>query len=312
MPVQVMGGGSNLIFSDEGFSGLVMKIGLQGVRFEDRGEECVVGVQAGQDWDRLVQASVERGLGGIECLSGIPGLVGATPMQNVGAYGQEVEDVITVVRALERETLQMVEFERQACGFAYRQSRFKNEDLGRYIIVEVEYCLKKEARPQLHYAELQRYVEEKVDIEGLESGAALQAVRQAVLELRRGKSMVVDAADPNARSAGSFFLNPVVSKQQFGAIEERWAAMGGEGAVPSFDAAEGVKVPAAWLVERAGFAKGYRRGGIGVSEKHALALVNWGGTTRELLQLAEQICRGVEEKFGVRLEREPVVVEWES
>ena len=309
MPVQVMGGGSNLIFADEGFAGLVMRIGLQGVDFEDGGRACVVRAQGGEDWDGLVRDCVERGLGGIECLAGIPGWVGATPMQNVGAYGQEVKEVITAVKALERETLEVVEFGPGECGFGYRQSRFKNEDAGRYIIVEVDYSLKKEGTPQLRYEELRRYVAEKGDGGGLGSGrGALQAVRQAVLALRRGKSMVVDAEDPNARSAGSFFLNPVVSQEQFGAIEERWAAMGGEGGVPAFDDGEGVKVSAAWLVERAGFAKGYRLGGVGVSEKHALALVNRGGTTRELLQLAERIRGGVEEVFGVQLEREPVAV----
>ena len=309
MPVQVLGGGSNIVFADAGFDGLVVKVDLRGVYFDEQGEWCVVRTQAGEDWDRLVQLCIDRGLGGIECLSGIPGLAGATPMQNVGAYGQEVGEVITSVKALDRTTGEVVEFAREACDFAYRQSRFKRQDRDRFILVEVSYRLQRNGRPHLRYAELKRHVEETVDLDGLESGrAALQAVRRAVLDLRRRKSMVVDVADPNSRSVGSFFLNPVVSQGQFVEIEKRWAAMGGEGEVPSFVSDEGIKVPAAWLVERAGFARGLRRGGVGVSENHALALVNWDGTARELLALAEEIRGGVADKFGVQLEREPVVV----
>ena len=309
--VQVLGGGSNILFADEGFGGLVLKVALEGVDFADQGEWVVVSSGAGEDWDRLVRECVRRGLGGIECLSGIPGLVGGTPVQNVGAYGQEVKETIVRVEAIERETLAEVAFTNPECGFRYRQSRFKSEDRDRHVITRVSFRLQPRGRARLRYPELRRRVEESVDLERLESGApVLGAVRRAVLDLRRGKSMVLDPADPNARSAGSFFLNPVLSRAEFGAFEERCRAAGCGGEIPLFETSEGLKVAAAWLVERAGFHKDYRRGGVGLSSNHALALVNrGGGSCRELVDLAADIQRKVYEKFAVRLEREPVVVE---
>ncbi|MBI9086240.1 MAG: UDP-N-acetylmuramate dehydrogenase [Desulfobacterales bacterium] len=307
LPVQVLGGGSNIIFADDGFGGLVLKVDLPGMTFCEAGKWDRVTVGAGQNWDALVEACVGRGLAGVECLAGIPGQVGATPIQNVGAYGQEVAETIAQVRALDRQSLDEVVFDTAACGFGYRHSRFKGADRDRYIVTEVDFRLRRQGRPSLAYPELRRHVKARVDLDALESGSpVLGAVREAVLALRRSKSMVVDPVDPDSRSAGSFFLNPLLSRQGFAALER----MVGDGApVPTFAAAGGIKVPAAWLVEQAGFAKGFRRGGVGISSHHALALINRGGSAAELLSLAADIEHTVREKFGVDLEREPVVVQ---
>lgn len=295
--VQVLGGGSNVVFADQGFDGLVLQIGLRGMQF--RGDTARIA--AGECWDDVVAKSISRGLAGIECLSGIPGLVGATPIQNVGAYGQEVSETIASVRAIDRHTLEEVEFGNDACDFAYRHSRFKGIDSDRYVITEVCYALRGDGQPQLRYGELRDRVGAKVQSSA--GPDALNAVRTAVLALRKSKSMIVDSADPNSRSAGSFFVNPVISPAQFEQLRAQHAT------IPSFADANGVKVPAAWLVEHAGFAKGYRHGGVGISQRHALALINCDGSTHELLELAEHIRDAVEAQFGVRLQREPVVVE---
>jgi len=291
LPVQVLGGGSNVLFADAGYSGLVLKVGLRGVVFNG----ATVEVAAGEDWDGLVQCCVERGLAGVECLSGIPGSVGATPIQNVGAYGQEVKDTIVAVRVLDRQTLAEVAFAPAECDFAYRQSRFKGADRDRFIVTAVTYRLDAGGQPQIRYPELRRHL----------SGEhpTLATVRDAVLALRRRKSMVIDPQDPNSRSVGSFFLNPVIDAEAFAALKGRYPR------IPHFPAAAGVKVPAAWLVEQAGFHKGLQRGAVGISQRHALALVNRGGTTRQVLALAAEIRDAVEQTFGIRLEREPVLVE---
>lgn len=291
LPVQVLGRGSNVLFADAGYSGVVLKVGLAGVVFS--GE--TVEVAAGEDWDSFVRHCVERGLAGVECLSGIPGSVGATPIQNVGAYGQEVKDTIAEVRALDRQTLAEIAFAPAECGFAYRQSRFKGADRDRFIVTSVTYRLDASGQPQIRYPELRRHVND--------AQPTLAAVRDAVLALRRGKSMVIDPQDPNARSVGSFFLNPVITAAAFAALQDRYPK------VPHFPDAAGVKVPAAWLVEQAGFHKGLQRGEVGISERHALALVNRRGTTRQVLALAGEIRDAVEQTFGIRLEREPVLVE---
>ena len=297
LPVHVLGGGSNVFFSDAGYNGLVLHIQLRGIEFNG----STATVAAGEDWDHFVVQAIGRGLAGIECLSGIPGLVGATPIQNVGAYGQEVKDTICTVRALDRRSLAEQSFNNAECQFAYRHSRFKGPDRQRYIVTQVQYQLRADGHPQLRYAELERSVRA---LGPLATGAtALRQVREVVLKLRAGKSMLVDANDVNSRSAGSFFVNPTISAEQFAALQKRYKD------IPSFAVSDGVKVPAAWLVENAGFAKGYRHAGVGVSQKHALALVNCGGTTSELLELAAQIQQRVEEQFGICLEREPIFVE---
>jgi UDP-N-acetylmuramate dehydrogenase len=251
---------------------------------------------------------VAKGLQGLECLSGIPGCAGATPIQNVGAYGQEVADTIVTVQALDRRTLEPVEFDAAECRFGYRTSRFKaTADRDRYIITRVAYRLRTAGAPALRYPELRRAVEASPDFASLTPTAALQAVRTTVLALRRGKSMVIDPADPESRSVGSFFMNPVLDDLAMQRVRGRWAASGGAGEVPFFPAGDGrAKVPAAWLVEQAGFPRGTERAGVGVSRNHALALVNRGGTTHALLALAAEITEAVEARFGIALEREPV------
>jgi len=308
LPVQVLSGGSNIIFRDEGFNGLVMKVDLRGIAFREEGSETTAMVAAGEVWDALVRQAIERGCAGIECLSGIPGSVGATPIQNVGAYGQEVRDTILMVQAFDRRTGEMVEFSNDECEFAYRQSRFKSRDANRFIVTQVTFRLRAEGEPQIRYGELSQLLESTSGTARLPGGAtSLEAVRSAVLTLRRRKSMVVDREDPHSRSCGSFFTNPVLTAGEFSALRARWEPSGGTEDIPAFVTGETVKVSAAWLVEHAGFHKGYRKGGVGVSSHHSLALVNYGGTTTELLRLAEEIASAIEDQFGVRLQREPVV-----
>jgi UDP-N-acetylmuramate dehydrogenase len=306
LPLAILGGGSNVVFADAGFPGLVLRVGLGALELRDGpAPEIVAG--AGVEWDALVHQAAERGWAGVECLSGIPGTVGGTPIQNVGAYGQEVAQTIVSVTCLERSTLERRVFGRDECGFGYRSSRFKREDRDRYVVLEVAFRLQRDAPPRLEYPELRDAVARTGPLDPLAPAAALRLVRDSVLGLRRGKSMVLDPADPNTRSAGSFFMNPVVTADAFARLEERWKASGRDGRIPAFPAEGGVKLSAAWLVEQAGFAKGYRRGGAGVSTRHALALVNQGGTAAELLALADAIMEAVADRFGVRLEPEPRV-----
>ena len=305
----VLGGGSNTIFHDEGFDGLVIKIAMHGVQFiREEGVVRMV-VAAGETWDDFVNLCVSHGLAGIECLSGIPGLVGATPIQNVGAYGQEVSETIESVKAIQRDTLHQRTFAHQDCMFAYRRSRFNHGDLDAFVITEVTFRLQADKEPEVRYAELQKYIDVNMNLSGLSAGQPkLEAVRNAVLALRKTKSMVIDAADLHSRSVGSFFKNPLLNKNEFSDFQQRCVAAGIEESAPSFPAGGRVKVAAAWLVENAGYRKGFRSGGVGVSANHSLALVNYGGTTFELLALAEEIQLKVEEMFGILLEREPVIV----
>jgi UDP-N-acetylmuramate dehydrogenase len=307
---QVLGGGSNVIVNDRGFPGTILRIGLRGIHFEGEGDDVVITAAAGEDWDALVAETVRRGLSGIECLSGIPGLVGGTPIQNVGAYGQEIAETLETVTCLVRRTLERVTFAAGECAFAYRSSRFKYADRDRFVVLQVTLRVRTNARPQLKYPELIRSVEAASPLDALTPVQAVAAVRDVVLQLRRSKSMVVDPTDPNSCSAGSFFLNPVVSTQTFDHLQQRWRERHGEGAsIPSFPAPDGVKVPAAWLVEQAGFSKGLRRNGVGISASHALALINTGdGTAHQLLALADEIQGAVRQTFGLILEREPVVI----
>lgn len=309
LPVMVLGGGSNVIFSDEGYSGLVLRVEIPGLRFDESGRTCLVTVGGGEIWDDVVTACVARGLGGIECLAGIPGTAGATPIQNVGAYGQEIKDTIQSVSALDRTTGEERLFSSADCGFGYRWSRFKGEDAGRYVVTGVVFRLEQDAEPRIRYPELARAVAEEGSGTLLPSGeAGLNQVRKTVLRLRRAKSMVLDPADPNSRSVGSFFMNPVLDPKTFETVREQWRASGQADALPAYPSPEGIKIPAAWLVEHAGFPKGTQRGRIAISQKHALALVNRGGTTRELLAFAGEIQAAVEQRFGIRLAIEPVIV----
>ncbi len=288
-PLLVLGGGSNLIAPDAGWPGDVVVVRSRGV--ERDGSRLVV--QAGEPWDDLVAYTVEQRLAGIEALSGIPGSTGATPVQNVGAYGQEVGQVVTAVRVWDRVRSAEQVLTPQECGFAYRDSRLKREP-GRYVVLTVSFELEPgELSRPVGYAELARTL-------GVELGerAPLAAVRAAVLELRRGKGMVWDLADPTSRSAGSFFTNPVVPVQR--AVE----------GCPSWPAGDSmVKLSAAWLVQHAGFGRGTRHGRVGTSPRHSLALTTEpGATAEELLAFSEKIIAAVQERFGVTLEREPTTI----
>ena len=406
-PVLVLGGGSNLVVADAGFPGTVVKVATRGITAGPDGGGCAVSVAAGEDWDAVVSWCVSEGLSGIECLSGIPGLTGATPIQNVGAYGQEVAQTVAAVRAYDRESGGVTELTNADCGFGYRTSSFKRaaagEDwdavvswcvsgglsgieclsgipglagatpiqnvgaygqevaqtvaavrvydresggiseltnaecgfgyrtsafkraaagaaTGRFVVLGVTFRLARDPLSgPVRYAELARSL-------GIAEGSRvpLGAARAAVLGLRRAKGMVLDRADPDTRSAGSFFTNPVLDAGQFAALEQTVAAgWGADLRVPRFAAGSGqVKVPAAWLIERAGFGKGYSpavgppdgrpgRGQPGprISTKHTLALVNPGGaSTTALLALAREITDGVRDTFGVQLVNEPVLV----
>jgi UDP-N-acetylmuramate dehydrogenase len=306
VPVFVLGGGSNVVFSDHGFPGLVMRNAISGIQIQNEtaGFSLLI-AGAGEKWDDVVHLAVANKLAGIECLSGIPGSVGATPIQNVGAYGQEVSETIVHITAFDTLTNATVVIDAKECGFGYRTSRFKTTDTGRFLITSVTYRLHSNRKPSLKYAELNRLLDET----GHE--ATLPEVREAVLAIRRSKGMVIDPADPDSRSVGSFFVNPVVDLDTLGEIERR-LKLDSEStrSMPSFPAGGGrVKLSAAWLIERAGFAKGYCTGRVGLSSKHSLAIVaRQGGTAREVMDLAATIQDKVWSDFGVRLVPEPTFV----
>jgi UDP-N-acetylmuramate dehydrogenase len=275
----------------------------------DAAGERVYQVAAGEDWDHFVQRSLEDSCAGLECLAGIPGTVGGTPVQNVGAYGQEVATAIERVRAFDLQEHVFVEFAAGDCGFAYRRSRFNSTDRGRYVVTRVDFRLKPGGAPTVRYAELQRALAEG-QAEGRE--ASLAEVAAVVRRIRQSKGMLLVNGDPDCRSAGSFFKNPVVTEAQ---LRQIVAVSAASAAPPRFPAGSGpenegrVKVPAAWLIEQAGFAKGFQLGRAGISSRHTLALVNLGGASAaEILALAAKIADAVEERFGIRLEMEPVMI----
>jgi UDP-N-acetylmuramate dehydrogenase len=306
LPVLILGGGSNVVIADAGFDGLVVHIATRGRRFDG----ATLTAAAGEPWDELVAETVARGLAGLECLSGIPGLVGATPIQNVGAYGQEVAETIRNVRALERITGRVVELAPGDCAFSYRDSAFKR-DPDRFVVLDVTFALRAGGAPALRYRELA----DALAARGQASTAppTLADARAAVLALRRRKSMLVVADDPNRRSVGSFFTNPIVSEQEADAVATRAVALGAVAApadMPRWPAPEGaVKLSAGWLIERAGIAKGLRRGAVGVSTAHALALVHHGGgSTAALLELAREVRDAVRSRFAITLTPEPTLI----
>ncbi len=301
LPLFVLGGGSNLLVADEGFPGLVLRIGIRGV--ERQGCELTAG--AGESWDELVDQTVAAGCGGMECLAGIPGSVGATPVQNVGAYGQEVGPITASVRAFDRQTARFVELSRAECRFRYRASLFNTEERDRYIITRVRFSLQAGAVPTLRYPDLHSYFPARGDGAATPSLAEVAAV---VREIRRSKGMVLVDGDPDTQSAGSYFKNPIVAEPEVARVAG--AAGVPLETTPAYPAGEGRrKLSAAWLVERAGFPKGFRLGAAGLSTKHTLALSNRGGATcADVLRLEEHIRRGVFDRFGVRLEREPVLL----
>ncbi len=307
VPVFVLGGGSNLLVSDAGFDGLVLRIALRGIAVDTASGNCIYQAAAGELWDAFVQRTIWDDCAGIECLAGIPGAVGGTPVQNVGAYGQEVANVIERVRVFDLDALAFVELAAAECGFAYRRSRFNTTDRGRFLVTRVDYRLTPGGAPALRYPELHRAIQ-AVHRDG--SKPTLTEVAEEVRRIRRSKGMLIIEDDPDCHSAGSFFKNPIISESLFQKIAARSAA-----APPRFPAGSGpesdglVKIPAAWLIEQAGFHKGCVLGAAGISSRHTLALVNRGGASAaEILALAEQIANAVEARFGLQLEMEPVLV----
>jgi UDP-N-acetylmuramate dehydrogenase len=301
LPLFVLGGGSNLLVSDAGFDGMVVQIALTGApEVEATAEGLLYTVPAGNDWDGFVRSVCEQGVGGVECLAGIPGLVGGTPVQNVGAYGQEVAETITAVRALDLETLEFVALAAAECGFRYRQSRFNGADRGRYVVTAVTFRLQPNAVPKLAYADLKQHFADRA------TQPTLLEVYHAVRSIRQRKGMLLVEGEADCRSAGSFFKNPVVA---VGALDTIARELQIEAAaIPHWPAGDGrTKLPAAWLLERAGFVKGYTLGRAGISSRHTLALINRGdATAAEIAALRERIQQTVAQRFGIQLEQEPV------
>jgi UDP-N-acetylmuramate dehydrogenase len=317
LPLLVLGGGSNLVVADSGWPGIVLKIAIGGITTPDTndapGSAVLFSVGAGVNWDDFVAQAVVQNCAGVECLSGIPGSVGGTPVQNVGAYGQEVSDTVESVRAFDLEKDRIVVLPKPACGFRYRASIFNSTERGRYIIVRVNYRLKRGGAPSLKYADLQKHFAERSP--DRKTPPTLAEVREAVREIRRSKGMLIVPGDDDCRSAGSFFKNPVLREEQFKDLSQRAASRGLD--IPGHPAARSQakdkdkdaqrKVSAAWLVEHSGFSKGYAVGVVGISQKHALALINRGGAkASDIVGLKDEIQHGVQEAWGILLDPEPV------
>lgn len=296
LAIFILGGGSNVVVSDSGFDGLVIRPAFVGVQFEVEDGKMRVSAGAGENWDTFVESCVKMELAGLEALSGIPGLVGGTPIQNVGAYGQEVSETIVSVECLNRGSGAIEIFSNADCRFAYRQSIFNSTHRDRYVILKVNFELTRNGKPKVAYRDL---------IERFDGrDPSLADVRAAVLEIRSSKSMVIDASDPNSRSAGSFFKNPIVEQEMYDHIAAEFDN------VPRFPAGrDHVKIPAAWLIENAGFQKGYRMGGAGISARHPLAIINAdGATAAEIIALKDAIQQAVSERFSIDLTPEPTFV----
>lgn len=306
LPLFVLGGGSNLVIADQGWPGLVLKVSLRGVEFEGDRQKMLFNAGAGENWDDLVALAVSKGCAGIECLSGIPGTVGGTPVQNVGAYGQEVSETITRVRALEIASGNIVEMSNADCGFAYRTSNFNGAMRDKYIVLEVSYLLERNGEPKIEYADVKKFF-------AAQPGAdkpTLQQVRDAVRSIRQSKAMLIVPGDEDCRSAGSFFKNPLVSEAEAARAQALAQKLAPGKTLPRYPASDGqVKLAAAWLVEQSGFPKGYSCGPVGISRKHSLAIVNRGGAAaKDILALKEEIQHKVFDVWGVKLRPEPVFV----
>jgi UDP-N-acetylmuramate dehydrogenase len=306
IPHFVLGGGSNIVVSDRGFPGLVLRNAISGIEIQpETSDSTLVTAGAGVQWDEVVRLAVANNLAGVECLSGIPGSVGATPIQNVGAYGQEVSETMMRLTALDTLAVNAVVIDSNECGFGYRTSRFKANDSGRFIITSVTFRLRSNGEPTIRYPDLRH----RLDDRGPQK-PALAEVRDAVLAIRRAKGMVIDPADPDSRSVGSFFVNPVVTLDQLAEIERKLSRGSRNADIPSFAASGGlVKLSAAWLIEQSGFARGHKHGRVGLSSKHTLAIVaSQGATAREVMELADQIQERVWAQFSIRLAPEPSFV----
>lgn len=294
----VLGGGSNVLIADRGFDGLVIKIALGGIKLTVKDSETVfLTACAGEDWDELVAFSTKKNLQGFECLSGIPGLVGGTPVQNVGAYGQEISETIVSVRVFDRASGKIFDMTDRDCGFAYRASVFNTTHKNQFIVLTVTFALKTNGKPKIVYKDLQEYFGDKKP--------TLAETRKAVLEIRSAKSMVIDGEDVNSRSAGSFFKNPILKREKLAEISEKLGC-----AIPNYTVDENtVKIPAAWLIERAGFNKGYQKENVGISTRHTLAIVNLGNASAcDVIALKNDIQEKVREYFDIMMTPEPVFI----
>jgi len=301
LPLFILGGGSNLLVSDAGFSGLVLRVALTGMASTHKNGQFMVSAAAGEDWDGLVAYAVAANAAGVECLSGIPGTVGGTPVQNVGAYGQEVSQTIVTVRAFDRKTLRFIDLAASDCGFSYRRSIFNSTERERYVVTRVDYALRKDGPASVVYADLARHFADR-------SGAAptLAEVREAVRSIRAQKGMLLVSGDADCRSAGSFFKNPVVQVTVLDALAQDLGIE--KRSIPAYPAQDGeVKLSAAWLIERAGYQKGFVLGNAGISSRHTLALINRGGASAaEVVTLRDKLTDTIASRFGIRLEPEPV------
>jgi UDP-N-acetylmuramate dehydrogenase len=302
IPLFVLGGGSNLVISDAGWPGLVLRIAILGIDQREENGKALFEVGAGEEWDKFVARAVARNCAGVECMSGIPGSVGGTPVQNVGAYGQEVSETIQSVLVFDLKDGQVRELCAEACAFQYRTSIFNTSERGRFIILRVTYALTPGGRPRIEYADLKKH------FAGFQNAPSLAGTREAVRRIRAAKAMLITPGDEDCRSAGSFFKNPVLAPDQYTELTQRAKVKGLQ--VPSYPALDAQrKVSAAWLVEHSGFSKGYNAGRAGISRKHALAIVNRGeATASDILGLKDHIQQRVEELWGIHLEPEPVFV----
>jgi UDP-N-acetylmuramate dehydrogenase len=301
LPLFILGGGSNLLVSDAGFPGLVLRIALMGMTCTHQDDQFMVSAAAGEDWDGLVAYAVAANAAGVECLSGIPGTVGGTPVQNVGAYGQEVSQTIVTVRAFDRKTLRFNDLPASDCGFSYRRSIFNSTERERYVVVRVDYALRKDGPASIVYADLARHFAAR-------NGAppTLAEVREAVRSIRAQKGMLLVSGDADCRSAGSFFKNPVVPVTVLDSLAQELGME--KRSIPAYPARDGeVKLSAAWLIERAGYEKGFVLGNAGISTRHTLALINRGGASAaEIVALRDKVTETIASRFGIRLEPEPV------
>jgi UDP-N-acetylmuramate dehydrogenase len=304
LPLLVLGGGSNLVVADAGWPGLVVKLAVRGIEERDSNDhgKTLFEVGAGEGWDKFVARAVARNCAGVECLSGIPGSVGGTPVQNVGAYGQEVSETIESVLVFDLQDGQVREICSEACGFQYRTSIFNTSERGRFIILRVTYALTPGGKPRIEYADLKRH------FAGFQQTPSLTCTREAVRRIRAAKAMLITPDDEDCRSAGSFFKNPVLSADEYKDLTKRASAKNLQ--VPSYPALDAQrKVSAAWLVEHSGFNRGYSGGRVGISRKHALAIVNRDeATAADVLALKDHIQQRVQDIWGIHLEPEPVFV----
>lgn len=304
LPFYILSGGSNIIFPDNDLNIVIINILSKGISKTENENEVIIECDAGENWDSFVEYCISKGLSGVECLSGIPGSVGATPFQNVGAYGQEVKDVINSVKCIDNENFETKIFANEDCEFDYRQSRFKGKDKGKYIITSVVFSFQKNKEPGIKYPELQRQIESIPEFKNTKDLIEkLSIIRNTVISIRKSKSMVLDSNDLNSRSCGSFFMNPVLTETDFKNFINIFQNLN----PPHFKSKDKYKIPAAWLIENSGFSKGFRYKGVGISENHSLALVNYEGTSEQIKELSSEIINTVKDKFNIRLHPEPEI-----